>query len=39
VYSAKCDNCSMIDVCLPKTLSKGRTGSVDVYLNMAIEEV
>lgn len=37
VYSAKCDNCSMIDVCLPKTLSVCRTDSVDVYLNKAIE--
>ena len=36
VYSKKCDNCSMYDLCLPKTLKNGR--SVSSYLMKAVLE-
>jgi CRISPR-associated exonuclease Cas4 len=38
VYSARCDNCSLVDVCLPKRLSAIHIGGVDEYLKKAIEE-
>ena len=36
VYSKKCDNCSMYDLCIPKTVAKAR--SVNSYLLDAIRE-
>lgn len=35
-YSKKCDKCSLIDVCLPKALSRSR--SIERYFNDAITE-
>ena len=36
VYTKKCDNCSFIDLCLPKTFGKSR--SINRYLQNAIRE-
>ncbi|MFH1673005.1 MAG: CRISPR-associated protein Cas4 [Pseudomonadota bacterium] len=36
VYTAKCDSCSLVQMCLPKTLGKKR--SVKHYLSGAIQE-
>ena len=36
VYMKKCDNCSMYDLCIPKTVEKGR--SINSYLVDAIKE-
>lgn len=36
VYEAKCDSCSLFDLCLPKLA--GRTGSVQHYLDQLIAE-
>ncbi len=37
VYTKKCDSCSFVGLCLPKTLGKGR--SVDSYLKKAIQKL
>jgi len=36
IYSRKCDKCSLIDDCLPKTI--GRKGGVDSYLSNLISK-
>ena len=36
VYSKKCNNCSMYDLCMPKTVAKAR--SIDNYLKDAVRE-
>lgn len=36
VYMKKCDNCSMYELCLPKTMAKG--GKVKNYLKEAVQE-
>ncbi|MFC1866574.1 CRISPR-associated protein Cas4 [Thermodesulfobacteriota bacterium] len=36
VYKKKCDNCSMYDLCLPKTVEKART--INSYLMDAVRE-
>lgn len=36
VYVKKCDNCSMYELCLPKTLEKAR--SINIYLMDAVRE-
>ena len=36
VYSRRCDRCSFVDLCLPKTIGKSRT--VSAYLHRAIGE-
>jgi len=36
VYAKKCDSCSLVDLCLPKTLEKKH--SVKGYLSGAIRE-
>ena len=37
-YSAKCDSCSLVDVCLPRNLGGDRAGRVARYLKKALEE-
>ena len=36
VYSKKCDNCSMYDLCMPKTVEKAR--SINNYLKDAVRK-
>ena len=36
VYSKKCDNCSMYDLCMPKTV--GKAWSIDNYLKNAVRK-
>jgi CRISPR-associated exonuclease Cas4 len=36
VYMAKCDSCSLMEICLPKTIERKR--SVKRYLSGAIQE-
>jgi CRISPR-associated exonuclease Cas4 len=37
VYSKKCDSCSFVGLCLPKTIEKNR--SVNRYLKNAIQKL
>ncbi len=38
-YAPKCVNCSLLEVCLPRTVSGGRSDQVSWYLRKAIEEL
>lgn len=38
-YSAKCDNCSLIDVCLPRGVGEQRGGRVARYLATVLEDI
>ena len=37
-YAAKCDSCSLVDVCLPRNLGGGRAGRIARYLKKALED-
>ncbi len=37
-YAHRCDRCSLLSVCLPRELKKGRRGRVALYLKKALEE-
>ena len=36
VYNKKCDNCSLLDICMPKTGKK--KGKIDAYITAAIDD-